>query len=80
GAAVAGAAVAGARAIAAAIRDAPLPVVALSYALTDVTEFGRRVMSEAGFSYVTGGIEHGMTAVANVARWTASHAAALSGF
>jgi acetate---CoA ligase (ADP-forming) len=59
-----------ARATALAIREAPLPVMAVSNALTDVTEFGRRVLSEAGFPYVAGGIEHGMTAVGNAVRWS----------
>ncbi|HEX6451688.1 MAG TPA: acetate--CoA ligase family protein [Trebonia sp.] len=61
-----------ARATALAIREAPLPVMAVSNALTDVTEFGRRVLSEAGFPYVAGGIEHGMTAVGNAVRWSES--------
>jgi acyl-CoA synthetase (NDP forming) len=59
-----------ARATALAIREAPLPVMAVSNALTDVTEFGRQVLSEAGFPYVAGGIEHGMTAVGNAVRWS----------
>jgi acyl-CoA synthetase (NDP forming) len=45
-------------------------VMAVSNALTDVTEFGRQVLSEAGFPYVAGGIEHGMTAVGNAVRWS----------
>jgi acetate---CoA ligase (ADP-forming) len=62
--------VARARAAAAAIRDARLPVLAVSNALTDVTEFGRRVLLDAGFPYVAGGIEHGMTAIGNAVRWS----------
>lgn len=59
-----------ARATALAIREAPLPVMAVSNALTDVTGFGRRVLAEAGFPYVAGGIEHGLTAVGNAVRWS----------
>ncbi|HEX3651183.1 MAG TPA: acetate--CoA ligase family protein [Pseudonocardiaceae bacterium] len=57
------------RAAATIIEQAPRPVVVVSNVLTDISEFGRTVQREAGYPYVMGGIEHGMTAVGNAVRW-----------
>ncbi|MEU0466545.1 acetate--CoA ligase family protein [Amycolatopsis sp. NPDC006131] len=58
------------------IRSARVPVVVVSNVLTDVTEFGRYVQAQTGFPYVAGGIEHGMTAIGHVVRWSAGVEAA----
>ncbi|WP_163509281.1 acetate--CoA ligase family protein [Fodinicola acaciae] len=52
------------------IHSAPKPVVVVSNALTDITEFGREVAAATGFPYVTGGIEHGLTAIGAAVRWS----------
>ncbi|UQS23991.1 acetate--CoA ligase family protein [Amycolatopsis thermalba] len=52
------------------IRRSRVPVVVVSNVLTDITEFGRHVQAQTGFPYVAGGIEHGMTAIGNVVRWS----------
>ncbi|GAB3562251.1 acetate--CoA ligase family protein [Amycolatopsis endophytica] len=54
------------------IRRARVPVVVVSNVLADITEFGRYVQGQTGFPYVAGGIEHGMTAIGNVVRWSAN--------
>jgi acyl-CoA synthetase (NDP forming) len=61
-----------ARANVARIRAARVPVMVTSNVLTDVTDFGRHVQSQVDFPYVAGGIEHGMSAIGNVVRWSES--------
>jgi acyl-CoA synthetase (NDP forming) len=56
------------RAAASIIDESPRPVVVVSNVLTDISEFGRTVQA-AGYPYVMGGIEHGMTAIGNAVRW-----------
>lgn len=73
------AAIARALATARVIARSPVPVIAISYALTDITEFGRQVLSEAGFPYVAGGIEHGLTAIGNAIRWSEAVASLAAG-
>ncbi|HEY1573718.1 MAG TPA: acetate--CoA ligase family protein [Pseudonocardiaceae bacterium] len=57
------------RAAASIIQHSPRPVVVVSNVLTDISEFGRTVQREAGYPYVMGGIEHGMTAIGAAVRW-----------
>ena len=52
------------------IRSARVPVMVTSNVLTDVSAFGRQVQAEVNFPYVAGGIEHGMSAIGNVVRWS----------
>jgi acyl-CoA synthetase (NDP forming) len=52
------------------IRRARVPVMVVGNVLTDVTEFGRQVQARTGFPYVAGGIEHGMTAIGHLVRWS----------
>ncbi|GHE89065.1 pimeloyl-CoA synthetase [Amycolatopsis deserti] len=52
------------------IRRSRVPVVVVSNVLADITEFGRYVQAQTGFPHVAGGIEHGMTAIGNVVRWS----------
>lgn len=52
------------------IRSARVPVMVISNVLTDVTEFGRHVQAQVDFPHVAGGIEHGMSAIGNVVRWS----------
>jgi acyl-CoA synthetase (NDP forming) len=66
------------RTAAAAIRESPRPVIVVSNVLTDVGEFGRRIQRETDYPYLTGGIEHAMTAIGAAARWSA-HARELAG-
>ena len=57
------------------IASSPRPVVVVSNALTDITPVGRRLLADAGYPYVAGGIEHGMTAIGAAVRWSqARHA------
>jgi acetate---CoA ligase (ADP-forming) len=59
------------------IAASPRPVVVVSNALTDITPVGRRMLAEAGYPPVAGGIEHGLTAIGAAVRWfRAYHAAA----
>ncbi|GAA1723489.1 acetate--CoA ligase family protein [Fodinicola feengrottensis] len=55
------------------IQAAGKPVVVVSNALTDITEFGREIAAASGFPYVAGGIEHGLTALGAAVRWSESH-------
>ncbi|HEX5113768.1 MAG TPA: acetate--CoA ligase family protein [Pseudonocardiaceae bacterium] len=57
------------RAAATIIEHSPRPVVVVSNVLTDISEFGRTVQRDAGYPYVMGGIEHGMTAIGAAVRW-----------
>lgn len=52
------------------ILDAPIPVVVMSNALTDVTAVGRALQDASGFPHVTGGIEHGISALGAAVRWS----------
>ncbi|MFI6601543.1 acetate--CoA ligase family protein [Nonomuraea sp. NPDC050536] len=61
------------------IAGSPVPVVAVSNVLTDVTEFGRTVQQETGYPHVLGGIEHGIQAIGTAARWSEWHARARAG-
>jgi acyl-CoA synthetase (NDP forming) len=60
------------------IADAPLPVVVMGNVLTDVTEVGRKLQTESGFPHVTGGIEHGLTALGAAVRWSEAYRKARS--
>lgn len=52
------------------IQNAPKPVVVVSNTLIDITEFGREVAATTSFPHVTGGIEHGLTAIGAAVRWS----------
>ncbi|MBE9375866.1 acetate--CoA ligase family protein [Saccharopolyspora sp. HNM0983] len=54
------------------IRRAPVPVAVVSNVCTDVGEFARRLHREAGFPHVAGGMEHGMSALGALVRWSAA--------
>jgi acyl-CoA synthetase (NDP forming) len=58
------------------IADSPRPVVVVSNALTDITPVGRRMLAEAGYPPVAGGIEHGLTAIGAAVRWFSAYRAA----
>ena len=58
------------------IADSPRPVVVVSNALTDITPVGRRMLAEAGYPPVAGGIEHGLTAIGAAVRWFRAYRAA----
>ncbi|WP_214325616.1 acetate--CoA ligase family protein [Nonomuraea sediminis] len=58
------------------IAGSPVPVVAVSNVLTDVTEFGRTVQQETGYPHVLGGIEHGIQAIGAAVRWSETRARA----
>jgi acetate---CoA ligase (ADP-forming) len=58
------------------IADSPRPVVVVSNALTDITPVGRRMLAEAGYPPVAGGIEHGLTAIGAAVRWFQAYRAA----
>jgi acyl-CoA synthetase (NDP forming) len=58
------------------IADSPRPVVVVSNALTDITPVGRRMLAEAGYPPVAGGIEHGLTAIGAAVRWFGAYRAA----
>ncbi|NUR84882.1 MAG: acetate--CoA ligase family protein, partial [Nonomuraea sp.] len=58
---------------AASIAASPVPVIAVSNVLTDVTEFGRTVQHETGYPHVLGGIEHGIQAIGAAIRWSEAH-------
>ena len=51
------------------VRSTAVPTVVLSTVLTDVTEYGREVARRTNFPHVVGGIEHGISAIANAVRW-----------
>ena len=58
------------------IAASPRPVVVVSNALTDITPVGRRMLAEAGYPPVAGGIEHGLTAIGAAVRWFRAYRAA----
>jgi acyl-CoA synthetase (NDP forming) len=60
------------------IAASPRPVVVVSNALTDITPVGRRMLSEAGYPPVAGGIEHGLTAIGAAVRWFRAYRAAVA--
>ncbi len=60
------------------IADSPRPVVVVSNALTDITPVGRRMLAEAGYPPVAGGIEHGLTAIGAAVRWFGAYRAAVA--
>jgi acyl-CoA synthetase (NDP forming) len=51
------------------IRNSTKPTLALSNVLTDITESGRSVAVEAGHGLISGGIDHGITALGHAADW-----------
>jgi acetate---CoA ligase (ADP-forming) len=59
------------------IASSPRPVVVVSNALTDITPVGRRMLAEAGYPPVAGGIEHGLTAIGAAVRWSRAYRAAV---
>jgi acyl-CoA synthetase (NDP forming) len=55
------------------MRGSPKPVVVIGNVLTDVTETGRELQRAAHYPAVAGGIEHGMTALGNAVKWSATY-------
>ena len=61
-----------------AIKELPKPAIVIGTALTDITEYGRRVQAETGFPYILGGVDRGIHAIGNVVAWSERHRAALA--
>ncbi|RNL86611.1 acetate--CoA ligase family protein [Halostreptopolyspora alba] len=59
------------------IAEAAVPVVVVTNALTDISEFGRTIREETGYPHVVGGIEHGVQAIGAAVRWTETRARVL---
>lgn len=58
------------RATAEMIKGLDLPVLVMGTALSDITEYGRRLQRESGFPYVLGGIDRGLQAIGHVLAWS----------
>lgn len=61
-----------------AIKALSKPAMVIGTALTDITEYGRRLQAESGYPYVLGGIDRGIHAIGRVIAWSERHRAALA--
>ena len=61
-----------------AIDELSVPAIPIGTALSDITEYGRRVQNESGFPYVLGGIDRGIQAISRVVAWSERHRAAVA--
>jgi acyl-CoA synthetase (NDP forming) len=54
-------------------RQASQPMVFMTHTVADITPYTRTLLDDAGFPYLLGGVEHGLTALGNVIRWSEHH-------
>jgi acyl-CoA synthetase (NDP forming) len=58
------------------LRGGAKPMIVMSTALADITEFGRDVVQQTGYPGVLGGVHHGLTALGHAVRWSQRYRAA----
>ena len=61
-----------------AIKALPMPAIVIGTALSDITDYGRRLQNESGFPYILGGVDRGIHAIGNVVAWSERQRAALA--
>lgn len=61
-----------------AIRGLSIPAIPIGTALTDITEYGRRLQDESGLPYQLGGLDRGLQAIGRVVAWSERHRAAVA--
>lgn len=61
-----------------AIKGLRIPTIPIGTALSDITEYGRRVQDESGFPYQLGGLDRGIQAVGHVVAWSERHRTAVA--
>jgi acyl-CoA synthetase (NDP forming) len=54
-------------------RQASQPMVFMTHTVADITPYTRTLLDDAGFPYLLGGVEHGLTALGNLIRWSERH-------
>ena len=49
------------------------PIIVMSTALSEITEYGRELTEQTDYPHVLGGIEHGLTALGHALAWSARY-------